>query len=148
VWLSRLVLARLLASRPFGWLRRSQKGFVRLLDRLQRNKRRSKEETKKIDAIVERLRDYLRLNYISYAEAAKRIGVRDHSLSSWFTGKTRPEEPDRITAFLHSMRRQPHFILGAGHPAPKDLPFDGDGKSNQASVSNGRAFLSGNSWSR
>ncbi len=30
VWLSRLVLARLLASRPFGWLRRSQKGFVML----------------------------------------------------------------------------------------------------------------------
>jgi len=31
---------------------------------------------------------------------------------------------------------------------PKDLRFDGDRKSNQDSVSNGRAFLSGNSWSR
>lgn len=30
----------------------------------------------------------------------------------------------------------------------KDLPFDGDGESDQASVCNDRAFLSGNSWSR
>jgi hypothetical protein len=67
------------------------------------NKRRSKEETKKIDTIFERLRDFLRLNYISYAEVAKRIGVRDYSLSSWLTGKTRPAEPDRITNFLDSL---------------------------------------------
>lgn len=36
-----------------------------------KNKRRSKEETKEIDAIVERLRDYLRLKYVSYNETAK-----------------------------------------------------------------------------
>ncbi len=41
------------------------------------NKRRLTVETKEIDAILERLRDFLRLNYISYAEAAKRIGVHD-----------------------------------------------------------------------
>ena len=52
--------------------------------------------------------DFLRLNYISYAEVAKRIGVRDYSLSSWLTGKTRPAEPDRIAAFLDSLPAEAH----------------------------------------
>jgi transcriptional regulator with XRE-family HTH domain len=98
------------------------------------NKRRSTEETKELDAIVERLRDFLRLNYISYAEAAKRIGVRDYSLSSWLTGKTRPAEPERITAFLDSLPTEKSGIAPTGYecreyknwrdiPKPQRCPF-------------------------
>ena len=44
------------------------------------NKRRSKEETKEIDATAERLRDFLRLNYISYAETARESVCTDRNL--------------------------------------------------------------------
>jgi DNA-binding transcriptional regulator YiaG len=67
------------------------------------NKRRSKEETKKIDAIVERLRDFIRLNYMTGADVARQIGVRDTTLYSWLQGESRPSKPERITAFLNSI---------------------------------------------
>ena len=41
------------------------------------NKRRSTEEVREIDAVVERPRDFLRLSYMTGAEVARRIGVRD-----------------------------------------------------------------------
>jgi hypothetical protein len=41
------------------------------------NKRRSKDELAKIDALLERLREFIRLNYMTAAEVARQIGVRD-----------------------------------------------------------------------
>jgi len=63
------------------------------------NKRRSKEELKEVVALVERLRDFIRLNYTTAAE----IGVRDSTVYSWLLGQARPAEPMRIIAFLDSL---------------------------------------------
>jgi hypothetical protein len=38
-------------------------------------KRRSKEELKEVDALVENLRDFIRLNYVTAAEIAREIGI-------------------------------------------------------------------------
>jgi DNA-binding transcriptional regulator YiaG len=72
------------------------------------NKRRSTVETKEIDAVVEQLRDFLRLNYMTGADVARQIGVRDSTLYSWLQGESRPSKPDRIIAFLESLPAEPH----------------------------------------
>ena len=69
-------------------------------------KRRSKEELKEVDALVERLRDFIRLNYMTAAEVARQLGVNDSTVYSWLLGKSRPTEPRRVTAFLDSFPRQ------------------------------------------
>ena len=56
------------------------------------NKPRSTEELRDIDGIVERLREFLRLNYMTGAEVARRIGVRDMTLYSWLKGESRPSK--------------------------------------------------------
>ena len=63
-------------------------------------KRKSIEE---IDAVVERLREFLRLNYITGAEVARQIGVHDTAVYSWLLGQCRPANSERITAFLDSI---------------------------------------------
>jgi hypothetical protein len=63
------------------------------------NKRRSRDELKEVDALVERLRDFIRLNYTTAAE----IRVRDSTVYSWLLGQARPAEPKRIIAFLDSL---------------------------------------------
>jgi hypothetical protein len=55
------------------------------------------------DAAVERLREFIRLNYDSAGEVARRMGFRDETVYSWLKGKSRPAEPERITAFLNSI---------------------------------------------
>jgi hypothetical protein len=67
---------------------------------LMANKRRSRDELKEVAALVERLRDFIRLNYTTAAE----IGVRDSTVYSWLLGQARPAEPKRIIAFLDSYR--------------------------------------------
>ena len=47
------------------------------------NKRRSREELKEVDALVERLRDFIRLDYVTAAEVARQMGVRDSTVYSW-----------------------------------------------------------------
>lgn len=92
------------------------------------NKRRSIEELNGIDAVVERLRDFLRLNYMTGADVARRIGVRDMTVHSWLQGESRPSKPERITAFLNSMLR-------FGEPAlTRSPPFRvfGRGRSRQS----------------
>ena len=69
-------------------------------------KRRSKEETKQVDALVERLRDFVRFNYMTAAEVAREIGVNDSTVYSWLLGQARPAEPKRIADFLDSLPRQ------------------------------------------
>src|SRR5258708_15911820 len=66
-------------------------------------KRRSKDQLKEIDALVERLREFVRLNYMTAAEVARRIGVRDSTVYSWLQGECRPANPERIAAFLDSL---------------------------------------------
>ena len=65
-------------------------------------KRRSEDQLKKIDALVERLREFIRLNYMTAAEVARQIGVRDTTIYDWLLGQARPAEPKRIRAFLDS----------------------------------------------
>ena len=67
------------------------------------------------DAAVERLREFLRLNYITGAEAARRIGVRDSTLYSWFQGHSKPNSPERIAAFLDSMPAERLGITPSGY---------------------------------
>jgi hypothetical protein len=42
--------------------------------------RRSKDGLQEIDALLERLRDFIRLNYVTAAEVARQIGVRDTTI--------------------------------------------------------------------
>jgi rubredoxin len=67
------------------------------------NRHRSVEELREIDSVVERLRDFVRLNYISVEETARRIRFSEGTLYSWLHGKSRPAEPERIAAFLDSL---------------------------------------------
>jgi hypothetical protein len=67
------------------------------------SRRRSKDQLKEIDALVERLREFVRLNYMTAAEVARRIGVRDTTVYSWLQGECRPANPERIAAFLDSL---------------------------------------------
>ena len=66
-------------------------------------RRRSDEELREVDAIVERLRDFIRLNYISVEETACRIGFSPSTLFSWLNSESRPAKPERIAAFLDSV---------------------------------------------
>jgi hypothetical protein len=77
--------------------------------------RRSIEE---VDAIVGRLREFLRFDYMTGKEAAKRIGVDESALSAWLKGKKRPRQPERITAFLDSLPAEPHSGI-----APTDYQY-------------------------
>jgi DNA-binding transcriptional regulator YiaG/rubredoxin len=99
------------------------------------NKRRSIEELNGIDAVVERLRDFLRLNYMTGADVARRIGVRDMTVHSWLQGESRPSKPERITAFLNSIPAEPgsgvapngyqyrEYKSWRGVPKPRRCPF-------------------------
>jgi hypothetical protein len=51
-----------------------------------------------IDVAVERLHEFIRLNYITEKEMAKRVGVLSASMNASLQGKTTPAEPDRITS--------------------------------------------------
>jgi hypothetical protein len=68
--------------------------------------RRSREELKAVDALLERLRDFIRLNYLTAAEVARQIGVRDATIYDWLLGRTRPAEPQRVASFLDSVPRE------------------------------------------
>jgi hypothetical protein len=86
----------------FGEVRKicldQDQGMVRL--------RRSREELKEVDALVERLRDFIRLNYLTAAALARQIGVKDTTVYDWLLGRARPAKPQRIAAFLDSVPRE------------------------------------------
>ena len=63
------------------------------------HERRSKNELKAVGALVERLRDFIRLNYTTAAEIARQIAVRDTTIYDWLLSKARPAKPERITTF-------------------------------------------------
>ena len=98
-------------------------------------KRRSKEETKQVDALVERLRDFVRFNYMTAAAVAREVGVNDSTVYSWLLGQARPAEPKRVAAFLESFPRQNgsgiapvgyeyrEYKNWRGIPKPRRCPF-------------------------
>jgi hypothetical protein len=49
----------------------------------------SDEELREVDSVVGRLREFLRLNYMTGADVARRIGVRDMTVYSWLQGESR-----------------------------------------------------------
>ena len=86
------------------------------------------------DAVVERLREFLRLNYMTGAQAAQRMRVRTETLYPWLQGKSRPKSTERIIAFLDSMPAERSGILPTGYeyreyknwrgiPRPRRCPF-------------------------
>jgi hypothetical protein len=93
------------------------------------------EELEAIDRIVEQLREFLRLNYMTGAEVARRIDVRDSTLYSWLQGESRPSRPERITAFLKSIPAESgsgitpngyqyrEYKNWRGIPKPRRCPF-------------------------
>jgi hypothetical protein len=95
------------------------------------NKPRSKEQLQEVDALVERLREFTRLNYVTAAE----IGVRDSTIYDWLLRRARPAEPKRITAFLDSLPRENgsgiapsgyeyrEYKNWRGIPKPRRCPF-------------------------
>jgi hypothetical protein len=52
-------------------------------------KRRSKDDLKEIDVLVERLREFVRLNYMTAAEVARQIGVNDTTVYSMASGSSK-----------------------------------------------------------
>jgi rubrerythrin len=98
-------------------------------------KRRSKEELKRVGALIERLREFVRFNYMTAAEIAREIGVNDSAVYSWLLGQTRPAETRRLTAFLDSFPRQKgsgiapvgyeyrEYKNWRGIPKPRRCPF-------------------------
>jgi hypothetical protein len=65
-----------------------------------RNKRGIPDER---DALVERLREFIRIGYVTGSEVARRIGARDASVYSWLKGEFRPGNPTRLADFLDSL---------------------------------------------
>ena len=99
------------------------------------NKRRSREELKAVDALLERLRDFIRLNYLTAAVVARQIGVGDTTIYDCLLGRTRPAEPQRVAAFLDSLPREKgsgvaptgyeyrEYKNWRGIPKPRRCPF-------------------------
>jgi transcriptional regulator with XRE-family HTH domain len=79
------------------------------------NQGRSVEELREIDAVVEHLREFLRLNYMTGAEVARRMGVRDMTVYSWLQGESRPAEPERIIAFLDCLPAEKSGFAPTGY---------------------------------
>ena len=88
------------------------------------------------EAAVERLREFLRFDYTTGTETARRIGVRDTTLYSWLHGKSRPRSAAaaQIIAFLESLPVERAGIMPAGFeyreyknwrgiPKPRRCPF-------------------------
>jgi hypothetical protein len=68
---------------------------------LQRNKSELPDER---DALVERLREFIRFGYVTGSEIASRRGVTDRPVYAWLQGEARPA--DRLTLFLVGQVRQ------------------------------------------
>ena len=69
------------------------------------------------EAAVERLREFLRLNYLTGNQVARRIGVRDTTIYSWLQGKSTPRSATaaRIIAFLDSLPAERAGLMPTGY---------------------------------
>jgi hypothetical protein len=98
-------------------------------------KRRSKDQLKELGALVERLREFVRFNYMTAAEVAREIGINDSTVYSWLLGQARPAEPKRVVAFLDSFPQENgsgiapigyeyrEYKNWRGIPKPRPCPF-------------------------
>jgi hypothetical protein len=88
------------------------------------------------EAAVDRLREFLRFNYVTGNQVARWIGVRDTTLYSWLQGTSRPRSAGaaRIIVFLDSMPAERKGIMPTGYeyreyknwrgiPKPRRCPF-------------------------
>jgi hypothetical protein len=85
--------------------------------------------------VVERLRDFLRLNYPSLlARLRDEWDLRDETVYSWLKGKSRPAETERIIAFLEALPGRKVRLTPTGYqyreyknwrgiPKPRRCPF-------------------------
>ena len=89
---------------------------------------------RRCEAAVERLREFLRLNYMTGAEVARQIGIRAVALYAWLQGESKPASPESIAAFLDSMPAERLGITPIGFeygecknwrgiPKPRRCPF-------------------------
>jgi transcriptional regulator with XRE-family HTH domain len=88
-----------------------------------------------VDALVERLREFVRLNYMTAAQLARQIGVHDSTVYAWLLGQARPVEPKRLVAFLDAFSRENgsgiapigyeyrEYKNWRGIPKPRRCPF-------------------------
>jgi hypothetical protein len=67
------------------------------------------------EAAVERLREFLRFNYLTGSQAAHRMGIRAETLYSWLQGKSRPASAERISAFLDSLPAERKGTMPTGY---------------------------------
>ena len=69
------------------------------------------------EAAVQRLRKFLRLNYLTGNQVARRIGVRDTTIYSWLQGKSTPRSATaaRIIAFLDSLPAERAGLMPTGY---------------------------------
>ena len=85
-------------------------------------------------AVVEQLREFLRLNYMTGAQAAQRMGVRPETIYPWLQGKSRPKDIERILAFLNSMPADRSGIMPTGYECREYKNWRGIPKTAALSV--------------
>jgi hypothetical protein len=66
------------------------------------------ESNKERDKAVERLREFLRFNYLTGSQVAGRIGVRDTTLYAWLQGKKRQLADGKLLACVIPNRFSGH----------------------------------------
>jgi DNA-binding transcriptional ArsR family regulator len=62
-----------------------------------------RNSTAERNAVVERLREFIRFGYMTASEVARRIGVSDGTVYSWLLGEFQPTNPKRLMAFLDAL---------------------------------------------
>jgi hypothetical protein len=99
---------------------------------------------------------FLRLNYITGAEVARQIGVRDTTLYSWLQGESRPANPKLISAFLASLSIESSSGISPtgyeyreyknwrGIPKPRRCPFCKNAKGEIRKVRGGHQTVCAN----
>jgi hypothetical protein len=86
------------------------------------------------DAAVDRLCEFIRLNYVTAGEVARRMGFREETVYSWLSGHSKPAKPELITAFLDSLPAEKSGFAPTGYeyrgyknwrgiPKPRRCPF-------------------------
>jgi hypothetical protein len=63
----------------------------------------NRESIKERNEAVERLREFLSLSYMTAAEAARRMEIREETVYSWLSGQSKPAKLERLTALLDSL---------------------------------------------
>ena len=80
-------------------------------------------------------REFIRFDYVTTTELARRLGVRDGTLYSWLKEEFKPDNPEKINVFLDSLPAESGSgIMPTGYeyqeyknwrgiPKPRRCPF-------------------------